>query len=54
MLVVLTCSEMLSKFPVSGAPVKPKPPRFYREYKKLYGQKYWEYMGRHIPEILDS
>ena len=25
----------------------------YRGYKNIYGQKYWEYMGRQIAEILE-
>ena len=27
---------------------------FYRGYKNIYGQKYWEYMGRQITEILEK
>ena len=26
----------------------------YRGYKNIYGQKYWEYMGRQITEILEK
>ena len=26
----------------------------YRVYKNIYGQKYWEYMGRQITEILEK
>ena len=29
-------------------------PRAYRGYKNIYGQKYWEYMGRQITEILEK
>ena len=28
--------------------------RFYREYKHIFGQKYWEYMGRQITEIPEN
>ena len=27
---------------------------YYRGYKNIYGQKYWEYMGRQITEILEK